>query len=50
VSFRFGKHAFTVANRVEYSLLGDDNILSGGFLYLEYINIQSKKIAIEPFL
>lgn len=49
VSFRFGKHAITVANRVEYSLLGDDNILSGAFLYLEYINIQSKKIAIEPF-
>lgn len=49
VSFRFGKHAFTVANRIEYSVFGDDNILSGGFLYLEYVNIQSKKIAIEPF-
>ncbi|WP_162341629.1 DUF481 domain-containing protein [Cyclobacterium salsum] len=49
VSFRFGKHAFTVANRIEYSFLGDENILSGGFLYLEYVNIQSKKIAIEPF-
>lgn len=50
VSVRFGKHAFTVANRIEYSVFGDDNILSGGFLYLEYVNIQSKKIAIEPFL
>ncbi len=49
VSLRIKNHAFSVANRIEYSLLGDENILSGGFLYLEYLNIQSKKIAIEPF-
>tara|TARA_R110002051_G_C8619943_1_gene483149 strand:+ start:127 stop:927 length:801 start_codon:yes stop_codon:yes gene_type:complete len=49
VSVRLGKHAFTIANRIEYSFLGDDNILSGGFLYLEYVNIQSKKVAFEPF-
>lgn len=49
VSVRFGKNAFTVANRIEYSVLGDENILSGGFLYLEYANLQSKKIALEPF-
>lgn len=39
-----------MANRIEYSFLGDNNILSGGFLYLEYVNIYNKKIAIEPFL
>jgi hypothetical protein len=50
VSLRFGKHAFTVANRIEYSVFGDDNILSGGFLYLEYVNLRSKKVAFEPFL
>ncbi len=49
VSVRFGKNAFTVANRIEYSRLGASNILSGGFLYLEYVNIQVKRIAIEPF-
>lgn len=49
VSLRFGKHAFTVANRIEYSVFGSDNILSGGFLYLEYVNIRSEKIAFEPF-
>lgn len=49
VSVRFGKNAFTVANRIEYSVFGDNNILSGGFLYLEYVNLQSKRVAIEPF-
>jgi len=49
VSVRFGKNAFTVANRIEYSVLGNDNILSGGFLYLEYVTLRSKKIAFEPF-
>ncbi|NNE25462.1 MAG: DUF481 domain-containing protein [Saprospiraceae bacterium] len=49
VSIRFRNHAFTVANRIEYSVLGNDNILSGGFLYLEYVNLHNKKIAFEPF-
>lgn len=49
VSIRIKNHAFTVANRIEYSVLGKENILSGGFLYMEYVNLQSKKIAFEPF-
>lgn len=49
VSLRFGKHAFTIANRIEYGVVGNENILSGGFLYMEYVNLQSKKFAIEPF-
>ncbi|MFO7702613.1 MAG: DUF481 domain-containing protein [Psychroflexus maritimus] len=49
VSIRIGKHAFTVANRIEYSFLGNDEILSGGFLYLEYIKLHNKNIAFEPF-
>lgn len=49
VSLRINKHAFTIANRVEYSFFGDEDILSGGFLYLEYMNLQNKKIAFEPF-
>lgn len=49
VSIRIKSHAFTVANRVEYSVLGEENILSGGFLYLEYVNLENKKIAFEPF-
>jgi hypothetical protein len=49
ISVRIKNHAFTVANRVEYSILADERILSGGFIYLEYENIQRKKIALEPF-
>jgi hypothetical protein len=49
VSIRIKNHGFSVANRIEYSVLGKENILSGGFLYLEYVNLQSKKIAFEPF-
>lgn len=49
LSVRINNHAFTVANKIEYSVLGDENILSGGFIYLEYVNLRSKKIALEPF-
>lgn len=49
ISVRINNQAFTVANRVEYSLFGTENIMSGGFLYLEYVNIRSKRIALEPF-
>ena len=49
LSIRIKNHTFTVANRIEYSILGKENILSGGFIYLEYVNLQSKKIAFEPF-
>lgn len=49
LSIRIKNHAFTIANRIEYGIFGNENITSGGFLYLEYINLLSKKIAIEPF-
>lgn len=49
ITIRKKNHAFTVANRVEYSIFGDENLMSGGFIYLEYVNLQSKKIALEPF-
>lgn len=49
VSIRIKNHGFTIANKIEYSIFGDENIMSGGFLYLEYVNLRSKKIAFEPF-
>lgn len=49
VSIRIKNHGFTIANNIEYSIYGDENILSGGFLYLEYVNVQNKKVGIEPF-
>lgn len=49
ISVRIKNHAFTIANKIEYSIFGKENIMSGGFLYLEYINLRNKKIAFEPF-
>ena len=49
ISIRIKNHAITLANKVEYSIYGDENLLSGGFVYLEYVNIQSKVVAFEPF-
>jgi len=50
VSFRINKHALTIANKLEYSIYGKENLMSGGFIYLEYRNIQHKILAFEPFL
>lgn len=49
VSVRIRNHGFTIANKIEYSLFGSEQIMSGGFLYVEYLNLRSRKIAIEPF-
>jgi len=49
ISIRLKNHALTIANRIEYSIFGKENIMSGGFLYIEYVNLQNKKIALEPF-
>jgi hypothetical protein len=49
ISIRIKNHGFTIANKIAYSFIGNQNLISGGFIYLEYINLQSKKMAIEPF-
>lgn len=49
ITFRFNNHAFTFANKLEYAIYGKENIMSGGFVYVEYRNIHSKTITIEPF-
>jgi hypothetical protein len=49
ISLRIKNHGFTVANKIEYSIFGKESLMSGGFIYLEYMNLQSKKIAFEPF-
>lgn len=49
ISIRFKKNAITIANRLEYARFGKENLLSGGFIYLEYMHIEEKKYAIEPF-
>lgn len=49
ITFRFNNHAFTIANKLEYAIYGNENLMSGGFVYMEYRSIQDKKIAIEPY-
>jgi hypothetical protein len=50
ISLRFGDHMLTIANKLEYAVYANENILSGGFVYLEYVSLQDKRLAIEPFL
>lgn len=50
VFIRLGNHTFSIANKLEYAIYGDENLLSGGFVYLEYARLGRKnKMAIEPF-
>lgn len=49
ITFRINKHAFTIANKLEYAIYGNENLMSGGFFYMEYRSIQDKKITIEPY-
>lgn len=49
LSFRLKNHGLTLANKIEYSVFGKEKILSGGFVYIEYVNIHYKrKIEYEP--
>ena len=50
VSFRMNNHAITIANKLEYAIYGKENLMSGGFVYLEYRKIQDNTIAVEPFI
>jgi len=49
ISFRINKSAITIANKIELSKYGEEVLLSGGFLYLEYRKIFENKFVIEPF-
>ena len=49
ITFRLNKNAITVANKIELSKYGDEVLLSGGFLYLEYRTVLENKFVLEPF-
>lgn len=49
ISFRFGNNALTFANKIEFSRFGDETLLSGGFIYLEYRRIYDNRIVLEPY-
>ncbi len=49
ISYRGKAHAITLANKIELSKYGNEVLLSGGYLYLEYRRIYDTNITIEPF-
>lgn len=50
LSFRINKvNAFTIANKIELTKFGDETLLSGGYLYIEYRKIYDSKWVLEPY-
>jgi len=49
ISIRFEEHAITFANKIELAKYGDEVLLSGGYLYIEYRRIFESKFSLEPF-
>lgn len=50
ISFRFNKvNAITIANKIELSKFGNETLLSGGYLYIEYRKLYDSKWVLEPF-
>ena len=49
ISFIIKKHVFTFANKIEFSKLGEEVFLSGGYIYGEYQRILRGKIELEPY-
>lgn len=49
ISFRLKKSALTLANKIELSKFGDETLLSGGYLYVEFRKIMEKGFTLEPF-
>lgn len=50
ISFRIKENAITIANKLEYSRFGDEDILSGGFVYLEHRKrTNQEKLIIESY-
>lgn len=50
ISIRLNNHAFTIANKLEYAIFGKDDIMSGGFFYIEYRKInEGASFAFEPY-
>lgn len=50
ITIHFNNHALTFANKLEYAIYGKENLMSGGFVFLEYRNIRhNTRFTIEPF-
>ncbi|MFP4024454.1 MAG: hypothetical protein ACLFVR_07990 [Thiohalospira sp.] len=49
ITFLIKKSALTFANKIELSKYGEEVLLSGGYLYVEYGKILKQKFSIDPF-
>jgi hypothetical protein len=49
ISFHFKEHALTLANKIELSKYGEEVLLSGGYLYMEYRRIFENRWVLEPY-
>ncbi len=50
ISLRLRKNGLTVANKLEYARFGDENIMSGGFVFVEYRRVMdTNKLLLEPY-
>ncbi len=49
ITLRLKQSAITIANKIELSKYGEEVLLSGGFLYVEYRKIFENKFVLEPF-
>lgn len=50
ISMRFGKNGITVGNKLEFERFGKQNLISSGFIYLEYQRVtKRRKVALEPY-
>lgn len=49
VTFRRHNNALSIANKIELSKYGDEVLMSGGYLYIEYRKIFDIKLTVEPF-
>jgi len=51
ISICFWRNALTIANKLEYARFGNQNIMSGGFIYVEYRRLTEKRnLVIEPYI
>lgn len=49
ITFKLNKSAITLANKIELSQFGNQVLLSGSFLYIEYRKILEYKFVFEPY-
>ncbi len=50
ISIRLGQNGITIGNRLEYARFGNEDIMSGGFVFLEYRRVtDTNRLVLEPY-